>query len=111
MDRVSQYRQIIQQFLKDFAEDDPEAQLVFDVPRDRYLVLHSAWRQEWRIYGCAIHLDLIESQVWIQHNSTEIDLCQELAKRGIDTRDLLLGFRSPAARDRIAAALQLSNPG
>ena len=76
-----------------------------DSERDRYLVLHSAWRKEWRIYGCAIHLDLIEGKVWIQHNSTEIDVFQELAKLGIPPKDLVLGFRSPIVRQRLAEAM------
>ncbi|QYO65114.1 hypothetical protein [Leptolyngbya sp. 7M] len=34
MDRVTQYRKIVQDFLLDFAADDPETQLVFDTERD-----------------------------------------------------------------------------
>lgn len=32
-------------------------------------------------YGCAIHLDIIDGQVWIQHNSTEIAIDQELRQQ------------------------------
>ena len=70
MDRVEQYRQIVREFLQNFAADDPEAQLVFDTERDHYLVMHVGWRDDYRIYGCAMQLDLIEGKVWIQHNST-----------------------------------------
>lgn len=106
MDRVNHYRNSICQFLETFAQDDPEAQLVFDFARDRYLVLHSGWRGESRIYGCAIHLDLIDGKVWIQNNSTEVDPCPELVKLGVDAKDIVLGFRSPAFRDKLAAILQ-----
>lgn len=34
MDRVKQYRQVLQSFLEEFAADDPEAQLIFDTERD-----------------------------------------------------------------------------
>lgn len=112
MDRVEStqgtYQEIICQFLEDFAQDDPEAYLIFDSLRDRYLVLHSGWRDERRIYGCAIHLDLIEGKIWIQNNSTEIDVCKELIQRGVAAKDLVLGFRSPVARQKIAA-LQAGN--
>jgi hypothetical protein len=40
MDRVTQYRKIVQDFLLNFAADDPEAQLVFDTECDHYLVMH-----------------------------------------------------------------------
>ncbi|MBE9020428.1 XisI protein [Chroococcidiopsidales cyanobacterium LEGE 13417] len=103
MDRVNQYRQIVRDFLQDFAADDPEAQLIFDEQRDRYLVMHNGWRNDYRIYGCAMQLDLIESKVWIQHNSTEIVIDRELVQRGIAPQDIVLGFRAPKVRERLAA--------
>ena len=106
MDKVTQYRQTICQFLQDFAKDDSEAQLIFDLERDRYLVMHVAWRNDYRIYGCAMQLDLIDEQVWIQNNSTEVYVDRELVKRGIDPQDVVLGFRSPNVRKKIASILQ-----
>jgi hypothetical protein len=102
MDRVEKYRQIIREYLEDFAKDDSEAQLLFDSERDRYMVIHSAWRGDYRIYGCAIHLDLIDGKVWIQNNSTEVDVDCELIDRGVDPKDIVLGFRSPAFRTKLA---------
>jgi hypothetical protein len=106
MDKVDRYRKIICQFLQDFAKDDAEAQLIFDRERDRYLVMHVGWRNDYRIYGCAMQLDLIDNQVWIQNNSTEIYVDRELVKRGIDPKDIILGFRSPSVREKIASMLQ-----
>ena len=106
MDRVNKYRQIICQFLQDFANDDPEAQLIFDAERDRFLVMHVGWRNDYRIYGCAIQLDLIDGKVWIQNNSTEVYVDRELIKRGVDAKDIVLGFRSPSIREKLASALQ-----
>ncbi|GAB4477157.1 MAG: hypothetical protein OHK0037_39030 [Elainellaceae cyanobacterium] len=94
----------IQSFLTDFAHSDPNAQLIFDGERDRYLVMHNEWRNDYRIYGCAIQLDLIEGHIWIQHNSTEIYLDRELIQRGVDPQDIVLGFRSPSIRKILAAA-------
>jgi hypothetical protein len=105
MDRINQYRQIVRDFLQDFAADDPEAQLIFDGERDRYVVIHNGWRGEYRIYGCAMQLDIIEGKIWIQHNSTEIYIDRELIDRGIAPEDIILGFRSPSVRAKIAIAL------
>ena len=121
MTKANNYRQIICQFLQDFAEGDPEAQLIFDEKRalrlrsstlrgsrslrDRYLVMHVGWRNEYRIYGCAMQLDLIDRQVWIQNNSTEIYVDRELIKRGIAKQDIVLGFRSPSVRAKIASIM------
>ncbi|ARV57549.1 XisI protein [Nostocales cyanobacterium HT-58-2] len=110
MDRVKEYRQIACDFLQNFAADDPEAQLIFDAERDHYLVMHNGWRNDYRIYGCAVQLDLIEGKVWIQHNSTEIVIDQELIQHGVAPQDIVLGFRSPSVRERLAAPYAGSKP-
>lgn len=102
MDRIDEYRQIVQEFLEDFTKYDPNAQLIFDLSRDRYLVMHNEWRDEYRIYGCGMHLDIIEGQIWIQHNSTEIYIDRELIKHGVFPQDIILGFRSPGVRKLLA---------
>ena len=106
MDKLNKYRQIVCQFLEDFAAEDSEAKLIFDEDRDRFLVMHVNWRNDYRIYGCAIHLDLIDGKVWIQNNSTEIYVNRELEKRGISEEDIVLGFRSPSVREKLASILQ-----
>jgi XisI protein len=102
MDRLTEYRQIVTNYLENFAENDENAQPVFDRDRDRYLVLHNEWKGDDRIYGCAIQLDIIEHKIWIQINNTEIYLDRELIERGVDSQDIILGFRSPNIRKLIA---------
>ena len=103
MDRINKYRQIVCLFLEDFARGDPEAQLIFDLERDRYLVMHVGWRKDYRIYGCAIQIDLIDEKVWIQNNSTEVSIDREIIQRGIEAKDIVLGFRSPSIRAKLAS--------
>jgi XisI protein len=71
--------------------------------RQRYLVVHNEWRDDYRIYGCAMQLDIIEGQIWIQHNSTEIYIERELIQRGVSPKDIIFGFRSPSIRKLLAA--------
>jgi XisI protein len=104
MDKVNEYRQIVQEFLANFAKNDANAQLIFDLDRDRYLVMHNEWRGENRIYGCAMQLDIIDNQIWIQQNNTEIYVDRELIQRGVPPKDIILGFRSPSIRQLLAAA-------
>ena len=66
--------------------------------------MHNEWREDYRIYGCAIQLDIIEGQVWIQHDSTEICLDRELISRGVLAQDIILGFRSPSIRQILMTA-------
>ena len=103
--KVDEYRQITNEFLADFAKNDLNAQLIFDRSHDRYLVMHNEWRDEYRIYGCAMQLDIIEGQIWIQHNSTEIYIDRELIQRGVAPKHIILGFGSPSIRKMVAAAI------
>ena len=105
MDRINEYRQTVRDFLEDFIKYDINAQLIFDTDRDRYLVMHNEWRNESRIYGCAMQLDIIDGQIWIQQNSTEIYIDRELIQRGVDPKDIILGFRSPSIRQHLASLL------
>jgi hypothetical protein len=107
MDRITEYRQIVQEYLTEFAQNDSNAQLIFDPIHDRYLVLHNEWCGESRIYGCSIQLDIIENQIWIQQNNTEIYVNRELIQRGVSPQDIILGFRSPSVRKLLAAAHQV----
>jgi XisI protein len=104
MDRINEYSTIVQEFLTEFAQNDPNAQLIFDPTHDRYLVMHNEWRGENRIYGCAMQLDIIDNQIWIQQNNTEIYVDRELIQRGVLPKNIILGFRSPSIRQLLAAA-------
>jgi XisI protein len=104
MDRINEYSKIVQEFLAEFAQNDPNSQLIFDPTHDRYLVMHNEWRGENRIYGCAMQLDIIDNQIWIQQNNTEIYVDRELIQRGVLPKDIILGFRSPSVRQLLAAA-------
>lgn len=104
MDRINEYSKIVQEFLTEFAQNAPTYQIVFDSTHDRYLVMHNEWRGENRIYGCAMHLDIIDNQIWIQQNNTEIYVDRELIQRGVLPKDIILGFRSPSIRKLLAAA-------
>jgi XisI protein len=104
MDRINEYRQIVQEYLTEFAQISPTFQLIFDPTRDRYLVMHNEWRGENRIYGCAMQLDIIDNQIWIQQNNTEIYVDRELIQPGVLPKNIILGFRSPSIRQLLAAA-------
>jgi XisI protein len=104
MDRINEHSKIVQEFLTEFAQNDSNSQLIFDPTHDRYLVIHNEWRGEDRIYGCAMQLDIIENQIWIQQNNTEIYVDRELIRRGVLPKNIILGFRSPSIRKILAAA-------
>ncbi len=83
MDKLSHYRQIIQDILTAHSQIKPvygeiEMELLFDIMRDRYQVLRAGWLQKKRVYGVLIHIDLKGEMMWIQYDGTEVGVANEL---------------------------------
>jgi XisI protein len=103
MDKVSNYRQIIQDILTAHGQIQPvygdiEMQTLFDPVRDRYQVLRAGWLQKKRVYGVLIQIDLKGDTIWIQYDGTEVGVANELVERGIPKEDIVLAYHSPFIR-------------
>ena len=57
-----------------------------------------------------MQFDIIDGQVWIQHNSTEIYVDRELIQRGVASQDIIFGFRSPTLRKLLMELSPRPNP-
>jgi XisI protein len=103
MASINEYRQLVQDLLTEYSEikatnEEVEAELVFDLLRDRYQVVHTGWSGQRRIYGCVLHLDIKNDKIWIQHDGTEGGIALELIDRGVPKQDIVLAFHSPFKR-------------
>lgn len=97
MDKVSEYRTIIQEILQKHADLKPsfgdlEKQAIFDPVRDHYLVVTVGWHGRKRYRGCTIHVDIKDGKFRIQHDGTEIGIANELEERGVPKEDIVLGY-------------------
>jgi len=104
MDKLEQYRQVIQTLLTEYvktpiANGEIESQLVFDIQRDHYQVMDVGWDGYRRVHGCVLHLDIKEGKVWVQQNATEMRIAHELVAMGIPKEDIILGFQASYARE------------
>ncbi|MFZ9738716.1 MAG: XisI protein [Prochlorotrichaceae cyanobacterium] len=103
MDRLEEYRNWIQEVLRDYGNIKPangEIQVFtcFDVDQDHYQVFHAGWNQYKRIFGVLIHIDIIDEKVWIQHDGTELGIANVLVEKGIPKTDIVLGYHAPVMR-------------
>ncbi|WP_138506832.1 XisI protein [Nostoc sp. PA-18-2419] len=103
MDKLAQYREIIEKLLRQYAEissleSDVETQIVLDTEGDHYQLMNVGWKNQRRIYGCFLHIDIKNSKVWLQHNGTEYEVAEELVNLGIPKQDIVIGFHSPFKR-------------
>lgn len=103
MERLNQYREIIQAFLEasiDESSNDPnfETQLICDRDRDHYQLVSLGWQGHRRFYDVLIHLDIKDGKVWIQRNDTDRLIAQELMALGVAREDIILGLQPAYAR-------------
>lgn len=97
------YRELVEKIIHQHSieqseEDTDKVELVFDRERDRYLLLYVGWRDEERIHGCPIHIDIKDGKIWIQQDFTEEGLANQLVELGVPKTDIVLGFRVPEVR-------------
>ncbi|MEA5573113.1 XisI protein [Calothrix sp. UHCC 0171] len=103
MEKVTRYRQIVQQILQPYGEQKPaygniEVEKIFDKEHDHYQIVHVGWEgQEW-VHSCIIHIDIKDEKIWLQWNGTEDDIAANLVAAGVPKEDIVLGFQSPFMR-------------
>ncbi|MDY6936168.1 MAG: XisI protein [Cyanobacteriota bacterium] len=102
MDKLTRYREIVQQVLTDYSrrrsDSEVESQTLFDTKHDHYQIVNVGWSNDRRVYGCAFHLDIKNEKIWLQHNATEIDIAEQLMDLGVPRSDIVLGFLPPYRR-------------
>jgi hypothetical protein len=103
MDKITKYRQIVQEFLTEIGSyknhsPEIETQLIFDTERDHYQILKTGWRDLERTYGIVIHIDIKDGKIWIERNATDLLIAEDLIERGITKEDIVLAFHPPYKR-------------
>lgn len=73
-------------------------QLILDAEHHHYLVMSVGWREQRRIYGSLIHIDLEADKIWIQSDGTEVGIANELVEAGVSQGDIVLAYKSPFKR-------------
>jgi hypothetical protein len=103
MDRLNHYRQSICQLLNQYAtawqEKDIETQLILDSERDHYLLLRVGWEGDKRVNYAVLQFDIKDGKIWIQENTTDIEIDKELEEMGISKKEIVVGFHHPSMRE------------
>jgi XisI protein len=104
MDTLTKYRQIVQEVLQEYAaapisHGEIDTQTIFDKEQDHYQVIDVGWNNNRRVYGCALHLDIINGKIWVQQNMTEVQIAKVLMSKGVAREDIVLGFQASYARE------------
>ncbi|MEZ4528968.1 MAG: XisI protein [Desulfobacterales bacterium] len=97
MDKTEHYRGIVKNLVHKYAEYRPshgqiDTEVVTDLEKDHYEVLHIGWDGVRRVHGSVIHIDIIGDKIWIQHDGTSLSVAEELTAAGIPKESIVLGF-------------------
>lgn len=103
MAKLEEYRERVKQILTKYSQYKPsygevEIELIFDIERDHYQIMSVGWNHQKRVYGTMMHLDIKNEKVWIQQNTTEIDVASELVEMGVPKHDIVIGFHTAKMR-------------
>jgi len=98
MASIEDYRTHIKHLLAEYGSHpyrygEVESQTLFDTDHDHYQLVRVGWEDNQRVYGCVFHLDIKDGKVWIQWNSSDIDIGEELVALGIPKEDIVIGFQ------------------
>ncbi len=109
MDQLDQYRQIIQTTLSRYydlaiAQAAPSTgfevseRLAFDPNRDQYLWFRFGWDDKKRVQHIIMYLCIKNGKIWVEEDSTNLCVVDDLLAAGIPPADIVLGFHPPSKR-------------
>lgn len=74
-------------------------QIIVDEKHGHYVLFSTGWRDDNRIYGPFVHLDVTQDgKVWLQHDGTNLEIATLLEEKGIPKEDIVLAFHAPYVR-------------
>jgi XisI protein len=103
MAKLEDYRNKVKEILAKYSQYKPsygevEVEQIFDAERDHYQIICVGWNNQKRIYGPMMHLDIKNEKIWIQQNTTEVDIASDLIEMGVPKHDIVIGFHTPKMR-------------
>lgn len=103
MDRLSEYPRIAKSVVSSYvsgnsAKDSIRDYAVFDDSGKHYMACHDGWRGHERVYGCHVHVDVIDGKIWVQHDGTNVPVVDKLLEAGVPKEDIVLGWISERRR-------------
>jgi XisI protein len=81
-------------------DSSSENQIVIDHDHRHYQLQRVGWEGMQRIYGCSLHIDIIDGKFWIQRDLIDVEggIAGELMERGVPKEDIVPAFHAPYKR-------------
>ena len=104
MDKLTTYGNYIVEILESYLHpglDSPiHEHLIIDREHHHYQFMREGWVEKNTFQmGIVLHFSIKpDGKIWIQENQTDVAIDDELLKRGVPAKDIVLGMQPPAYR-------------
>lgn len=111
MDKLDNYRKILQEIIFRYAKYNPSYSLsewlpICDTERDEYLLMDVGWeKDEERAYLTIFHFRIKNGKVYVEQDNTDAEPVQQMLDAGIPKEDIVLAFYPPSHREVTEFAL------
>jgi XisI protein len=110
MDILDKYREIIQKILEEhaaipYAYGEINSEVIVSQNRNHYLLMCEGWDRDKRIYGCVVHVKIMNDKIWIQRDGLEEGITKELVAAGVPKEHIVLAFHPPEVRQYTGYAI------
>jgi hypothetical protein len=111
MEKLEQYRTLIQKMLTEFADyrgdnTNSRYELLFDTVHDQYQVMHLGWEGEHRVHYTPLHFSIKNNKIWLEQNNTDRLVAEELVEAGVPREDIVLAIHPPYIRPHTGFATE-----
>ncbi|MBW4623980.1 MAG: XisI protein [Brasilonema octagenarum HA4186-MV1] len=109
MDTLTHYRNTVQETIKKYYNNSNSQpanttetiisdRLILDEERDQYLWLRCGWDGKRRMQHIILYLQIQNGKIWVEEDSTNLVIVDDLLAAGIPKTDIILGFHHPSKR-------------
>jgi hypothetical protein len=110
MDRVTEFRQIIEKAIRAWAEyakapEGTEHVLIFDDKTDNYVWIHTGWEFGRHVNHTLIHLGIRGGKIHVFHDGVGDGIVADLLAAGVKEKEIVIEWHPPVRRKHTPFAL------
>ena len=104
MEKIKKLQKAIVSVLEDYAAikspfmPDVENRIIADTKNHQYQLVRLGWYKDRHVHYTVFHFDIVNNQIWIQENRTDVKIDEELIAVGISPKDIVSGLQHPSMR-------------